>query len=53
MTIYTPEEAVSSNLLLYSTALNDPPDYYTESSMLTACIHSGDFQGTKLTCHRS
>lgn len=34
MTKYTPGEAVSSNLVLYSTALNDAPDYDTESSML-------------------
>lgn len=34
MTIYTPGEAASSTILLYSTALNDPPDYYTDSSML-------------------
>lgn len=34
VTKYTPDEAASSSLPLYSTALNDPPDYYTDSSML-------------------
>ncbi|KAH8650615.1 Hsp70 family protein-like protein [Tricladium varicosporioides] len=31
VTKYTPEEAAYSTLFLYSTALNDPPEYFTES----------------------
>lgn len=34
MTEYTPGQAAESSLSLYSTALNDPPDYYTEPGML-------------------
>ncbi|KIN04334.1 hypothetical protein OIDMADRAFT_159767 [Oidiodendron maius Zn] len=34
VTKYTPGKAISSTLSLYSTALNDPPDYYTESGVI-------------------
>lgn len=32
-TEYTPDKAASTSFSLYSTALNDPPDYHTDSSM--------------------
>jgi hypothetical protein len=34
VTEYTPGEALSSGITLYSSALNDPPEYCTDPSML-------------------